>query len=65
MVITRTLTPDDLSILLDIPLPTIYHYLKYGYINSVKIGTRYRVTMEEYERIKKEGISTKWGKEQM
>lgn len=41
---------------LDVHFNTIYKYVSNGYINTYRMGRNIRVSIEEVERIKKEGI---------
>ena len=51
------LTIKDVAKTLKLHEMTVYRYVVSGKIKSVKFGNTYRITEEEVEKIKKDGLS--------
>jgi excisionase family DNA binding protein len=50
------LTVEQVAEILNVAKITIFRHLKTGQIKGVKIGNVWRISVEEVERIKKEGV---------
>jgi len=50
------LSVNDIANYLKIHINTVFRYIKQGKIKAIKIGGIWRVSEEEFERIKKEGV---------